>query len=247
MGIASRDITADGLPEVMMTSMGDQLLQFNRGEGRLENAPFALGTYAHRPYIGDDGRPSTGWHAEFGDIDNDVRDDLFIAKGNVDQMPSNALHDPNNLLMQGADGVFVEKGESAGIATTERSRGAGLVDLNADGRLDIVVVNRRAPLEIWENATPSTGNWLAVALRGDDGNTQGVGAWVELRSNNRVQSREVTVGGGHASGQAVPLHFGLGAETLAEVRVIWPGHPPTDWFEVAAGKTVAFGPNGPIE
>ena len=26
MGIASRDLTGDGLPEVMMTSMGDQLV-----------------------------------------------------------------------------------------------------------------------------------------------------------------------------------------------------------------------------
>ncbi|RUS58935.1 CRTAC1 family protein [Pseudorhodobacter sp. E13] len=247
MGIASRDITGDGLPEVMMTSMGDQLLQINRGGGRLENAPFALGTYAHRPYIGDDGRPSTGWHAEFGDIDNDGRDDLFIAKGNVDQMPSNAMHDPNNLLMQAADGSFVEKGQEAGVATMERSRGAGLVDLNADGRLDIVVVNRRVPIEIWENQTPESGNWLTVALRGQGGNSMGVGAWVELRTDGRVQAREVTVGGGHVSGQAVPLHFGLDAATQAELRVIWPGQAPGEWVAVAAGQHVTFGPAGRMD
>lgn len=244
MGIASRDITGDGLPEVMMTSMGDQLLQLNRGGGRLENAPFALGTYAHRPFMGDDGRPSTGWHAEFGDIDNDGLVDLFIAKGNVDQMPSNAIHDPNNLLMQGADGKFVEYGAQAGIATMERSRGAGLADLNADGRLDIVVVNRRVPIEIWENQTPGAGNWLAVALHGAGGNTQGVGAWVELRANGRVQAREVTVGGGHVSGQFLPLHFGLGAAERAELRIIWPGKAPSDWVEVPAGGLVTFGPDG---
>ena len=107
MGIASRDITGDGLPEVMLTSMGDQVLMRNLGHGEMEKVPFTLGTYAPHPYSGDDGRPSTGWHAEFGDIDNDGRDDLFIAKGNVDQMPSNAIHDPNNLLMQATDGTFV--------------------------------------------------------------------------------------------------------------------------------------------
>ena len=64
--------------------------------------------------VGDDGRPSTGWHAEFGDVDNDGRLDLFIAKGNVDQMPSNALHDPNNLLMQTTDGTFIETAAAAG-------------------------------------------------------------------------------------------------------------------------------------
>ena len=247
MGIASADITGDGMPEVMMTSMGDQLLQINNGDGTLSNAPYSIGTYAQRPYLGDDGRPSTGWHAEFGDIDNDGRLDLFIAKGNVDQMPSNAIHDPNNLLMQGADGVFVEKGAEAGIATLERSRGAGLADLNADGRLDIVVVNRRAGLEIWENATESTGHWLEVALAGDDGNLAGVGAWVEVRAAGKVQAREVTVGGGHVSGQAGPLHFGLGAFDQAEVRVIWPGGSMSDWLRVTADRRVIVGRQGLVE
>ncbi|MEX1663328.1 CRTAC1 family protein [Thioclava sp. 15-R06ZXC-3] len=235
MGIASRDITGDGLPEVMMTSMGDQLLQFNRGTG-FENAPFAIGTYSQRPFFGDDGRPSTGWHAEFGDVDNDGRADLFIAKGNVDQMPSNAIHDPNNLLMQRADGTFVEKADVAGIATTDRSRGAALVDLNADGRLDLVVMNRRAPMELWRNVTADTGHWAGVALSQPGPNRNAVGAWVEIRSDGRVQSQEVTVGGGHAGGQAGPLHFGLGAMTQAEARVIWPDGRVDSWRSIAPDR-----------
>lgn len=126
MGIASRDLTGDGLPEVVLTSMGDQPLQINQGGGVMKNAPYAIGSYATTPYIGDDGRPSTGWHAAFGDVNNDGRDDLFIAKGNVDQMPSNAIHDPNNLLIQQPDGRFIEMGAVTGIGTTERARrGAG--------------------------------------------------------------------------------------------------------------------------
>ncbi|OYX44621.1 MAG: hypothetical protein B7Z02_04760 [Rhodobacterales bacterium 32-67-9] len=230
MGIASQDITGDGLPEVMMTSMGDQLLQFNTGAGFV-NAPFSIGTYAQRPFLGDDGRPSTGWHAEFGDIDNDGLADLFIAKGNVDQMPSNAIHDPNNLLMQQPDGTFVEKADVAGIATTERSRGAALADLDGDGRLDIVVINRRAPMEVWQNQTPETGHWAGIEPH-MTGNTRAVGAWVELRSAGGIMAREVTVGGGHAGGQAGPLHFGLGSTTEADVRVIWPDGTVSDWAPV---------------
>lgn len=231
MGIASRDITGDGLPEVMMTSMGDQLLQINRGD-HFKNAPYAQGSYAQRPFTGGDGRPSTGWHAEFGDIDNDGRADLFIAKGNVDQMPSNAIHDPNNLLMQGPDGTFREVADRAGIATMARSRGAALADLNADGRLDIVVVNRRAPMEIWRNDSSDTGHWAEIEPLQAGANPNAVGAWVELRSAGRTQSQEITIGGGHAGGQALPLHFGLGAATAAEARVIWPDGAIGAWAPV---------------
>ena len=76
----------------------------------MSRRPSTWGTYAQRPFLGDDGRPSTGWHAEFGDVDNDGRDDLFIAKGNVDQMPSNAAKDPNNLLMQRRTGTVRRSG-----------------------------------------------------------------------------------------------------------------------------------------
>ena len=245
MGIASRDLTGDGLPEVMTTSMGDQLVRINGPQG-LTSAPYAIGTYAQRPFIGDDGRPATGWHAEFGDIDNDGRDDLFIAKGNVDQMPSNAMKDPNNLLMQGPDGRFVEMADKAGIATTARSRGAALVDLDGDGRLDLVVVNRRAPMEVWQNDTPGTGHWLAVEPRMDGSNTRAVGAWVEVRADGRTQAQEITVGGGHAGGQAGPLHFGLGSATGAELRVVWPDGTVSDWATIASDCRVTVRPQGTL-
>ena len=243
MGIASADITGNGYPDVMLTSMGDQLLQFNEG-GTLRDAPYGTGTHATTPHAGDEGRPATGWHAEFGDVDNDGRLDLFIAKGNVDQMPSNAIRDPNNLLMQQADGTFAEASVAAGVATMERARGAALADLDGDGRLDLVVVNRRAPMELWQNATPATGNWLALSLRMDGPNSRAVGAWVELRTEAGVQTREVTVGGGHAGGQAVPLHFGLGLADEAEVRVLWPGRGWSDWTAIEANRRVVLHPEG---
>jgi len=240
MGIASRDITGDGRPEVMLTSMGDQLLQYNTPHG-FEDAAWGTGTQATRPHTGDDGRPSTGWHAQFGDVDNDGRADLFIAKGNVDQMPGLAMEDPNNLLMQRPDGTFREAAGAAGIATPDRARGAALADLNRDGRLDLVVVNRRAPLELWQNATREAGNWLAVTPVQDGPNRFAVGAWVELRTAaGHRATQEVTVGGGHAGGQAGPLHFGLGAATAAELRVIWPDGAASAWRAADANGHLRF-------
>ncbi|MHA3980512.1 CRTAC1 family protein [Halovulum sp. GXIMD14794] len=240
MGIASRDLTGDARPEVAVTSMADQkLFELNGGAGpAYEPVAYDRGTTAHRPYLGDEGRPSTGWHVQFGDVDNDGLDDLFIAKGNVDQMPDAAMKDPDNLLMQGADGRFVEAGGTSGIGSPERSRGAALVDLNRDGLLDLVVVRRRAEMGLYRNVTEGAGNWLAVALAQPGGNAFAVGARIELEAGGKTRWREVQVGGGHAGGQAGPEHFGLGDAKAVRLRVRWPDGGLSDWAEMPANGHV---------
>lgn len=222
MGIASRDLTKDGRDEVMLTSMGDQLMQFAQPDGTYKAADYSIGTYAQRPHVGDDGRPSTGWHAEFGDLDNDGDADLFIAKGNVDQMPGMATRDPNNLLMQTVDGTFVETAVSAGIATTARSRGAALADFDGDGRLDLIVTNRRAPLELYRNVTPESGHWLSVQLQQSGGNRDAIGALITVTADAFSEVQQHVIGGGHAGGQLLPRHFGIGANDRAAITVTWP-------------------------
>lgn len=241
MGIASRDISGDGLPEVYLTSMGDQKLQLLSSDGKsptYEESPYQRGITAHIPYVGDEGRPSSGWHAAFGDVDNDGKDDLFVAKGNVDQMPDAAMRDPNNLLMQQPDGSFREFGDKAGLATTERARGAAVVDLNRDGLLDIVVNNRRAGLELNENRTMSSGHWLAVELLQNGTNRNAVGSWIEVTDGTRSWHREVTIGGGHAGGSLGVHHFGTGKARGLRVRVIWPEGETSDWQAVEAGQHI---------
>jgi enediyne biosynthesis protein E4 len=238
MGIASRDLTGDGLSEVYLSSMGDQKLQTLSGSGRPEyiDATYERGTTAHRPYTGDDGRPSTGWHVAFGDVQNDGLDDIFIAKGNVEQMPGAAMADPNNLLLQNQGGTFSESGDLAGIGSMARSRGAVLADFNNDGLLDLAVVNRRAAMEIYQNVSPDAGNWIAVMPQQTALNRDAIGAFIELRSGDRIQTREITIGGGHAGGNLGPQHFGLGDATSAQVRVIWPDGTASDWRDVATNQ-----------
>jgi hypothetical protein len=77
-----------------------------------------------------------------------------------------------------------------------------------------------------------------------EGNSRAVGAWVELRAAGKVMAREVTVGGGHAGGQAGPLHFGLGAEMKPEVRIIWPDGTVSDWTSLPADRVTEVWPDG---
>ena len=228
MGIASYDVTGDGYPEYMLTSMADNKLRtLKAGADRpaYGDLAYARGVTAHVPHVGDDDRPSTAWHPEFGDVDNDGHVDLFIAKGNVEAMEMAAADDPNNLLMGSPDGRFIERSVEAGVASTAKSRGAALVDLDRDGRLDLVVVNRGANVEIFHNRSETDGNWLQVRLERPEPNRNGIGTWIEVSDGARTWSREVTSGGGHASGANGWIHFGLGAGQLASVTVQWPdGH-----------------------
>lgn len=250
MGIASRDLDFDGISEIYLTSMGDQRLQrlVDADSPTYEDVPFETGTTAHRPYMGNDGRPSSGWHVSFGDVQNDGLDDIFVAKGNVEQLPESALDDPNNLLVQQPDGRFVERGDSAGVGSFARSRGAALVDLDLDGLLDIVVVNRRAPMEIHRNVTPGAGGWISVEARQSGVNPNAAGGWIKVVADGTDQERwrEITVGGGHAGGVAGPEHFGLGAAGGATVHMTWPDGTVDGPFRVAAGSFALLrrGPGG---
>ena len=114
MGIASQDVTGDGVPEVFLTSQGDNKLQtlvHRAGAPTYKDIALPRGVTASRPFAGGDVLPSTAWHAEFQDVNNDGFVDLFVTKGNVDAQPDYANRDPSNLLLGTADGTFVESAE----------------------------------------------------------------------------------------------------------------------------------------
>ncbi|CAN5730781.1 CRTAC1 family protein [soil metagenome] len=248
MGIASQDITGDGYPEVYLTSIGDNRLQtLADGPERpsFRDIAFKRQVTAHRPFAGGDGTSSTAWHPEFDDVNNDGRMDLYISKGNVEAMAENAMDDPNNLLLSLPDGTFADAAVEAGILNPARTRGAAVVDLNLDGLLDLVEVNRRENVSLRRNlgagegsdARPM-GHWLAIDLEQEGANRDAVGAWIEVRSGRRTTSREVTVGGGHAGGQLGPTHFGVGDARRARVRVRWPDGERGPWLTVPSDQYV---------
>ena len=253
MGITSADLDGTGYPAYFLTSMADNKLQvLAAGAGRPEyrDIAFASGVTAHRPFAGGDVHPSTAWHAQFADVNNDGWTDLFVVKGNVGNMPDFAMLDPSNLLLGGPDGRYVEAAPEAGLLNYQRGRGGLLVDLNGDGMLDAVIVNRWDRAKVWRNvgagsasAPQPIGHWLQIRLRQDGGNRDAVGAWLEVEASGRVQRREQMVGGGHASGTLGFLHVGLGEATTARVRVLWPGAKLGDqvlvspWFDAAADRS----------
>jgi hypothetical protein len=254
MGIASADLDGSGFPAYYITSMADnklQVLAADASRPQYRDVAFARGATAHRPFVGGDVHPSTAWHAQFADVNNDGWLDLFVVKGNIGNMPDFAMLDPSNLMLGSSAGRFTDAAAEAGLMNVQRGRGGLLVDLNADGLLDAVIVNRWDKAKLWRNvgagsaAEPKPlGHWLQVRPRQDGGNRDAIGAWLEVESLGRVQRRELVVGGGHASGLLGYQHVGLGTATRARVRVLWPGAKAGEtslkrvspWFDVVADR-----------
>jgi enediyne biosynthesis protein E4 len=251
MGIAAQDLTGDGLPEYLLTSQGDNKLQTLRvgpEAPSFRDIAAKRGVTAARPFTGGDVLPSTAWHPEFDDANNDGFVDLFISKGNVSVVPEYATKDPSNLLLGQPDGTFLEGAEAAGIVSYGRSRGAALADLNDDGLLDLVEVKVDEPVGAWRNVGGGTadapaqmGHWLAIRLRQDGPNRDGIGSEIETKVGDVTVRRDVTVGGGHAGGQLGWTHVGLGPAAEVQVRVTWPDGTAGPWVTVKADQFVEIG------
>jgi hypothetical protein len=244
MGIAGYDLTGDGLPDYFLTSQGDDKLQtLTAGPAQPTFRDIALkrGVTAARPATGGDVLPSTSWHPEFQDVNNDGFIDLLVTKGNVSAEPDYATRDPSDLFIGQPDGTFVEGVQAAGIVDFARGRGAALADFDLDGRLDLVESFLGAPTKTWRNvgagdaANPvPMGHWLALRLSQPGGNRDAIGATVEVQVGDATLRRETTVGGGHVGGQLGWIHVGLGPSTDAKVRVAWPDGERGPWIPVGA-------------
>lgn len=248
MGIASYDVTGDGHPDVYLTSQGANSLQtLVDGPARpaFHDIALKLGLEATRPTAGGDPLPSTAWHPEFEDVNNDGLIDLFVSKGNVDQIPDYAARDPSNLFLGEPDGSFTDAAQPAGVVSFDRGRGAALADFNNDGLLDLVEIFLDAPTRLWRNVGTGTadspqqiGTWLSVRAEEPGSNRDAIGGWLEVRVGDRVQRRELTVGGGHVGGQLGWVHVGLGGAAAADVRVIWPDGEAGPWLRATANSFV---------
>jgi hypothetical protein len=246
MGIASQDLTGDGLPEIYLTSQADNKLQTlaaGSQQPTYRDMALSTGVIGTRPVSGGDPLPSTAWHPQFEDVNNDGLLDLYVSKGNVDQIPDYAARDPSNLFLGRPDGTFAEVAADAGILDYDRSRGAALADLNSDGLLDLVEVKLRAPVHLWRNVGAGSaeepaamGSWLAIRLKEPGANRDAIGAMLDVRVGDSVTRRELTVGGGHISGQLGWVHAGLGRAREADVRVRWPDGVEGPWIHVAADQ-----------
>ncbi len=191
------------------------------------------------------------WSALFADVDNDGYKDIFITNGypkaanDLDYQTAafgarrtgdhrkalRLLKDlrsyrlSNYVFRNNGDLTFTDKTKAWGMDQPGFSFGAAYVDLNNDGRLDIVVNNIDAPASIYENVQPQDDahHYLQVKLQGDSRNRRGIGSQLILTAGGQKQYIYHSPYRGYMSTMDDRAQFGLGRAKRADsLEVIWP-------------------------
>jgi len=125
-GVASEDIDGDGHADLLFVGGAGSALLRNDGHGRFEDVTDRAGIAVGRP----DGTHGEGRHPLICDLDNDGRQDIFVAYAN----------DDHRLYRNLGEMTFEDVTDGAGLG------GAGLIcgpvtvfDYDSDGLLDIYV------------------------------------------------------------------------------------------------------------
>jgi hypothetical protein len=230
MGLAVGDHDNDGDLDFYFTDIGPSVFLDNRGDGTFANKSVMART--GRGFIEEENRLSysSGWGAEFADLDNDGFLDLYLVAGYLVGSPlPTAAYEPNAVFLNNGDGTFANVSDQTGADDTGVGRGVVAADFNGDGRIDLFIVNLvhkngdPGTARLFENVTLNSNSWLSFKLIGTTSNRDGIGARVTVSAGGVTRIREMGASGGHMSASVVPIHFGLGGATVADVvEIRWP-------------------------
>ena len=217
MGVSTADIDDDGDLDLLVCNLYEEGDSFFRNEGSYFADVTALTGLGVTPRLFT--RFGLGWV----DFDNDGYLDLFEANGRVGYQ-SNLFSDdlyaePNLLFRGGPDGRFEEILPRGGTPETliATSRAAAFGDLDEDGGIDIVIVNRDHSVHLLRNTVPGRGNWILFDLPDAP-----EGTILTLDVDGRRVRRDVRRGYSYLASNSPRVHFGLGsAARVEDVTVRW--------------------------
>ena len=222
MGVALADIDDDLDVDILVCNLsGESDSMYLNGGGFFTDGTVLGGLAAAS-------KPFTRFGMGLVDFDNDGYLDLFQANGRVARANEAGAGDPyaeENLLLRGTpSGRFEEVLPRGGTreALSATSRAAAFGDVNGDGKLDVLVVNRDGPAHLLLNQTSNSNRWIELRVLDANG-ADALGATVEFTLGERKQRRDVRAGYSYQASNDPKLHIGMGEfDVLQDLRVRWP-------------------------
>jgi enediyne biosynthesis protein E4 len=222
MGVDAQDYDNDGWEDLHVTGISGETFPLFRNESKTRPGTFVDATASSG--LGKLSIRDSGWCSMFADVDNDGLKDLFTANSHpndrIDRTEAAGWKQPNRLFVNTGKGRFRDGTSESGLGVRSAvHRGCGIADVDADGRLDIIVLLLGEGAELWRNESGADSAWLNVKLVGVRSNRDGIGARVRVAG----QLLTMSTTSGYASSSHAGLHFGLGAAAgPVTVRIEWP-------------------------
>ena len=240
MGVVPTDADDDGDLDLLVVNLFSQSDSFYRNDsGYFADRTAVKGLAMHS-------RPYTRFGVGLVDLDNDGWLDLYQANGDVvisaEPLTDDPFAQPNLLLRGGPDGRLEPVSPRGGVSPEliHTSRAAAFGDLDNDGGVDVVVVNRDGPAYVLHNVVQHRGNWLLLRVLDEHGR-DALGAEVTLGLGSRRLRRDVQPAYSYCAGNDARVHVGLGdASTADDVRVRWTDGGRESFGDLAAGRVVTL-------
>ena len=244
MGVDAVDLDDDADQDVLVVNL----------EGQSDSVYINQNTYfrdqTSHVGLGAGSRRFTRFGVGLADFNNDTVVDLLEANGKVDGDPRNPIDEfaEPNMLFRGVVNTGLVRFEPLanmdGTATPQvhTSRSLAIGDLDLDGDLDAVIVNRDAAPYLLINTIGANVNWIRFRVLNQHG-SDALGATVTLSLGEKQQVRYVKVAGGYLSSHDPHAHFGLDSHTLVrDVRIRWPTGQQQAFGDFDANQVVTLKP-----